>query len=211
MTTGIYIGRFQPFHKGHELLLKTMLNQYDETILFIGMTGADERTIKDPFTYHERMKLILNTVDITQLGRIHVEQLFDRETDAQWVYYTFYQAKAILESRYDAERTYLWCGRGSEQQYMKMFNHTWHVVGQDHYSNIHATDIRSIYFHPTNGGWQDFFVLPKMDINWESIAERVPATTLKFLMDFKNDNTPEYIELLNKVVKQDQMAGQLLT
>jgi len=53
----VYIGRFQPLHNGHIHVLRTALKQSDMTIVLIGSAGA-ARSIKNPFTYTERARMI---------------------------------------------------------------------------------------------------------------------------------------------------------
>ena len=54
---GIYIGRFQPFHKGHLYAVKEVLNEVDELIIGIG-SAQESHTLENPFTAGERMLMI---------------------------------------------------------------------------------------------------------------------------------------------------------
>jgi len=56
-TRGAYIGRFQPFHKGHLAALKWILEQEDEVVLIIG-SAQYSHTIDNPFTLGERIEMI---------------------------------------------------------------------------------------------------------------------------------------------------------
>lgn len=57
MRYGVYIGRFQPFHKGHEETLRKALLEFDGVIVVLGSHGGP-RTTKNPFTTHERIRMI---------------------------------------------------------------------------------------------------------------------------------------------------------
>lgn len=59
---GIYIGRFQPFHKIHRQIVLEALDKVDQLIIFVGSSNATP-DIKNPFTADERitmMKLAVN-------------------------------------------------------------------------------------------------------------------------------------------------------
>lgn len=54
--TGLIIGRFQPFHKGHEYLIKQALQIVDS--LIIGIGSSNLRNSDNPYGYRERKKMI---------------------------------------------------------------------------------------------------------------------------------------------------------
>jgi len=57
LKRGLYIGRFQPFHKGHLYVVKRALEEVSEVIIGIGSTQANY-DIDNPFTCGERMEMI---------------------------------------------------------------------------------------------------------------------------------------------------------
>jgi len=62
MKRALFIGRFQPFHQGHEKILEIMLADYDEAILVIG-SAEESYTERNPFTAGERMEMILKATE----------------------------------------------------------------------------------------------------------------------------------------------------
>ena len=50
---GLYIGRFQPFHKGHKSIVESALKQCDRLIIGIG-SSQETRTKRNTFSYEER-------------------------------------------------------------------------------------------------------------------------------------------------------------
>ena len=54
---GLYVGRFQPFHRGHLSVVREALEHCDRLVIAIG-SAQESRTKKNPFTYCERMALI---------------------------------------------------------------------------------------------------------------------------------------------------------
>jgi nicotinamide-nucleotide adenylyltransferase len=66
-TRGFLIGRFQPFHDGHQQLVESVAQEVDELVVGIGSAG-DSHTVRNPFTAGERIMMItksLEPLDIT--------------------------------------------------------------------------------------------------------------------------------------------------
>lgn len=61
MTRGLYIGRFQPFHKGHLAALEWILQRESEVIIGIG-SAQYSHTLKNPFTLGERIEMIWSVI-----------------------------------------------------------------------------------------------------------------------------------------------------
>lgn len=57
MRRGLFIGRFQPFHKGHLHVIKLALKEVDELIIGIGSTQLNYE-VDNPFTCGERLQMI---------------------------------------------------------------------------------------------------------------------------------------------------------
>ena len=54
---GLYIGRFQPFHKGHKSVVREALTKCDRLVIAVG-SATESRTKKNPFSYCERIEII---------------------------------------------------------------------------------------------------------------------------------------------------------
>ena len=50
---GLYIGRFQPFHRGHLSVVREALKKCDRLVIAIG-SAQESRTKKNPWTFEER-------------------------------------------------------------------------------------------------------------------------------------------------------------
>lgn len=62
MRLGLVLGRFQIFHKGHELIIDTALKNCDKVLIFIG--SSDKRdTFDNPFDYEFRKEIIETIYD----------------------------------------------------------------------------------------------------------------------------------------------------
>lgn len=60
----VVIGRFQPFHLGHEHLIQKAYEYADNVLVIIG-SSYQARTIKNPFSYKERAEMIRAAIEPT--------------------------------------------------------------------------------------------------------------------------------------------------
>lgn len=58
----VFVGRFQPFHKGHLEALKDILEKVDEVIIVVGSSQYSHR-LDDPFTTGERVTMIRRALE----------------------------------------------------------------------------------------------------------------------------------------------------
>lgn len=103
----VYIGRFQPFHLGHEHVLKQALSVSDITVVLIG-SAFQARTIKNPFTYEERADLINSWhaygAISTYNKKLVTLPLRDQPyNDAKWIQSVQEQVDSVLSSLHDPE------------------------------------------------------------------------------------------------------------
>lgn len=68
----IYIGRFQPFHSGHLKVVDIASSISNNVLLLIG-SAQSPRTIKNPFTFHERQEIIRKIY--RNENRVHIKGL----------------------------------------------------------------------------------------------------------------------------------------
>ncbi|WP_069806506.1 nicotinamide-nucleotide adenylyltransferase [Vulcanisaeta thermophila] len=61
MVRALFVGRFQPLHRGHEEVIKWLLNQYEEVVVAIG-SANESLTIRNPFTVGERIEMLVSTL-----------------------------------------------------------------------------------------------------------------------------------------------------
>lgn len=82
-TRGILIGRFQPFHGGHERVVREIIDDVDELILGIGSADASHSP-RNPFTAGERMMMIRKTLEPLETTHYAVP-IEDLDRNAVWV------------------------------------------------------------------------------------------------------------------------------
>lgn len=58
MAIAFFIGRFQPFHKGHLKDIQRALDECEKVIIAIG-SSQEHGTVNNPFSYKQRKKMIL--------------------------------------------------------------------------------------------------------------------------------------------------------
>lgn len=90
---GFYIGRFQPYHKGHHSIVQAMQEQCEHII--IGLGSAQEfETERNPFDVQFRTKMIYDSVRPNY--NVRVIPIYDRPVpanDYRWGDYVMHQVK----------------------------------------------------------------------------------------------------------------------
>jgi nicotinamide-nucleotide adenylyltransferase len=82
---GLYIGRFQPYHLGHQAVLHKISEEVEEIVIVIG-SAQESHTPENPFTAGERIDMIHAALDSDSLrGRCFVIPLQDVLRNAIWV------------------------------------------------------------------------------------------------------------------------------
>ena len=84
MTRTLFIGRFQPFHKGHLAMVKKILQDSDEVIIGIG-SAQYSHTGENPFTAGERFEMIKRALDAEGIRDYHIVPIPDTHVHSVWV------------------------------------------------------------------------------------------------------------------------------
>lgn len=82
----LFIGRFQPFHRGHLLLLQRLATQYEEIIIGIGSSQYHE-TAENPFSAKERTQMITNTLKAADISNYRIVSIPDIHDPPHWVHH----------------------------------------------------------------------------------------------------------------------------
>lgn len=80
----LFIGRFQPFHKGHLLLLQQLAAQYEEIIIGIGSSQYYD-TVDNPFSEEERIQMITRSLDAVGIRNYRIVAIPDIHNPPKWV------------------------------------------------------------------------------------------------------------------------------
>lgn len=81
---GLFIGRFQPFHKGHFEAIKEMAGQVNKLIICIG-SAQDSYTYDDPFTAGERHLMISESLNQAGIDNYYLIPIVDIHRYSVWV------------------------------------------------------------------------------------------------------------------------------
>lgn len=76
MKTGVFVGRFQPFHEGHRRCVEKILSENDRCIILLRDTEATER---NPFDTEKRKALI--RAEFPDTERIIIQTIDDPGCD----------------------------------------------------------------------------------------------------------------------------------
>ena len=87
MKTGLYTGRFQPFHLGHLSAVKQALKQVDKLYIVIGSAQYDHEEY-NPFTVQERAAMIRLTLEENGLwDKCEIFEAPDIHDNEKWTAY----------------------------------------------------------------------------------------------------------------------------
>lgn len=83
---GLFVGRFQPLHKGHLKAMKDILEKIDELIIVVG-SSQYSHTLDNPFTTGERVVMIRQalTEEGVDLSRCWIIPVPDLHVHMIWV------------------------------------------------------------------------------------------------------------------------------
>jgi nicotinamide-nucleotide adenylyltransferase len=140
---GLFLGRFQPFHNGHLLVVEGMTKMCDEIIIGIGSSNAQNEP-DNPFTAEERRDMIQNTLqakDLIPMFDIRLMDFPDQESDMEW-------ADHVLESVGDIEK--VWTGNELTK---KCFEGKVDIQNIVEVPGISSTEIRALM--KSGGYWEE--------------------------------------------------------
>ncbi len=96
MTTGLYVGRFQPFHFGHLEAIRHILGQVDDLVTLVG-SAQHSHTTENPFTAGERITMIRLALKEANIGpgEYVIVPLPDWDIHKVWVAHLLSQTPAF--------------------------------------------------------------------------------------------------------------------
>ena len=184
----IYIGRFQPFHNGHKYIIEEGLKISNTIIVFCGSSNQT-RTLKNPFTYTERRKFILNSFSELYINKIQVAPLDDCENDIEWIKNVEKKVQKIIKNTPENRVALIGHTKDNSCYYLKLFE-KWKYFEIKNFADIDATYIRNVIFNTTD----------KYQIE-NTLNKLVPPKVLKFILDFLD--TKLYLDLQNLYTSQN--------
>jgi bifunctional NMN adenylyltransferase/nudix hydrolase len=153
----VVIGRFQPFHLGHQELLEAAQSVSNTPIILLG-SSFQARTPKNPFTWEERAEIIghKSTVVVAPLRDYHY-------SDNLWVSQVQTKVAEMV-----GNKSVCLVGHEKDESsfYLKLFPQ-WDLINHSPSTGINATDIRHNWYTANWG-----FSANKMSAHSRSYIER---------------------------------------
>jgi nicotinamide-nucleotide adenylyltransferase len=141
--TGLFIGRFQPYHIGHDLVVKGMTKVCGKIIIGIGSSDKS-RTAENPYSAQERREMIqraLQLDNIIPIFDVNFVDLPDCESDEKWT-------TDVLEKVGQVDQ--VWTG---DEWVKECFNGKVAIKDIKEVPGISATQIRAMV--KSGGDWQE--------------------------------------------------------
>ncbi len=142
----VLIGRLQPFHMGHQDLIRKALRSKAEHVIVLIGSANTPRSFKNPWSFAERKRMItLSFTDQVEAKRIRIEPLPDVPgNDDLWLA----NARAAIAKHAGETDTIGLLGykKDSSTYYLSLFPSTVDMTTNDSYGTLNATDIREGYF-----------------------------------------------------------------
>ncbi|OZG74181.1 ADP-ribose pyrophosphatase [Hahella sp. CCB-MM4] len=149
----VFIGRFQPFHKGHLAVIEAGLKQADQMIILCG-SAHQPRSVRNPWTVAEREAMIKGALPEADRSRIHVAPLMDIVyNDECWVRNVQATVNGLVTAHHATPHNRPMIGlighsKDNSSYYLNLFPQ-WGAINVDNYESLSATPIREAVF---NGG-----------------------------------------------------------
>ena len=140
----VFIGRFQPFHLGHQYVLDEALDMADKVLILIG-SSFEPRSLRNPWLYAEREAMIRSCYTPEDNDRIICKPIRDiRYNDALWISQV---QKAVYAVQQDESAKITLIGRPNQSTtYYANFFPQWDNHDVDHEHDLSSTEIRNDLF-----------------------------------------------------------------
>lgn len=146
----IFIGRFQPFHKGHQAVIEEGLHRSTHVLVLVG-SSDNPRSTRNPWSFAERQNMILQAFTEADQQHLHVAPLKDvMYNDHAWVKAVQTSVEKFLAEHYcefptDPKIGLIGHSKDKSSYYLNLFPQ-WQAVPVENYEGISATPIREAFF-----------------------------------------------------------------
>ena len=143
----IFIGRFQPFHTGHESVIRKALELSDKVIVLVG-SAYQPRTVRNPWDFNERETFMRSVFSDEENRRILAFPLLDYTyNDQLWIKSVQQLVAGVVHSKIASKPKIGLIGhqKDSTSDYLTQFPQ-WEREEVENYKNISSTEIRERYF-----------------------------------------------------------------
>lgn len=169
-AASVFIGRFQPFHKGHLNSVVFALKHSKKLIIVLGSYRASP-SLRAPWSAEERIEMIKSCLSISQIKRIYFVKVRDRlYCEELWIHNLKGEISKVTENREPV--AIIGHEKDSSSYYLRIFPQ-WKFLETGNFNGIHATDIR-----------KQFFLSP----HFKSLDEKIPQGVEKWLKKYRKSS-----------------------
>ena len=143
----VFIGRFQPFHLGHQAVIKAALTCSDRVIVLVG-SSHQPRSTRNPWTFDERQQFIKGAFSNDDACRVLTAPLVDLYNDEKWVALVESVVQRVVEAGYQGISPNIGLighSKDHSSYYLSLFPQ-WQGVNVDAYEMLSATPLRDYYY-----------------------------------------------------------------
>jgi len=143
----IFIGRFEPFHLGHESVVTKALSLSQKVIILVG-SAYQPRTVRNPWDYSEREAMIRLPFSTQENKRILIFPLMDYiYNEALWIRSVQQIVGGVAYNNIgsDAKIGIIGHQKDETSYYLSQFPQ-WGRVDVANFEGLNSTDIRQAYF-----------------------------------------------------------------
>lgn len=184
----VFIGRFQPFHLGHQYIVDEALTIADKIVILIG-SSFEPRSLRNPWFFDEREAMIRACYTPEENARIICEPLIDiRYNDSLWI--SQVQKAVYKHQKNDGDKVTLIGREGNGAGYYTTQFPQWDNLGVAHDDAMTGTEIRQNLFSGENAN----------DMQNDLPQEIIPSMT-QFMASSEGQNMKQeydFIQLYRK-------------
>ncbi|MCM5680600.1 bifunctional nicotinamide-nucleotide adenylyltransferase/Nudix hydroxylase [Schlegelella sp. S2-27] len=169
----VYIGRFQPFHRGHLALLRQALALAPRCVVVLG-SAHQARTPKNPFTWQERAEMVRLALSEDERSRVRFLPVRDYYDETRWVTAVRDGVSRLLAGEgmpSHAHVTLVGHFKDATSEYLHGFP-GWRLTPVERVAAVDATAVRDAWF---GAGADD------REAALAALVEHLPPSTTAFL------------------------------
>lgn len=201
----VFIGRFQPYHNGHHLVVTKAMELAENVLVLVGSANSI-RNSRNPFTFEERKAMIIHSLpEKYHSEKVMVAPINDHPYDeAKWIAEVQKEVNETANQFNCKKIGLIGHAKDHSSYYLKLFpNYESVDVASINVDGVmlNSTDIR-----------KQFFINPPSALNYQIVKKLVPQGT-KEILNFHN---PEFKNIANELTyidnyKRDWGAGPFVT
>jgi bifunctional NMN adenylyltransferase/nudix hydrolase len=188
----VFIGRFQPFHRGHHEVVKQALAQSDELILVLGSRDRAP-ALQHPFNVYERIEIIKAALGPEDSKRVHFTFVRDYDyNNLKWVTEVQEVVHQISYPDDVAKHKFTLIGHAKDNTsfYLKLFP-MWESIASRNFLDLSATEIRKKIYDSLawkltpNASFDEYFVRKYFvnDVHWTTFRKLLNTAKMRMLVE----------------------------